>query len=176
MKIYTLIVLDLLNSNLSGAKASEDDVSFTFDSITHPIPLRSVITIILQSALTTCYNRQSYNAEEERQSQFLSRLFIIHAVVHTYQASKSTSIRHNEGGETPLYQAIKLHGKGKTKKVINNVNAFGVFVSHCRVKWFVQDGVVLLYAVVYLWHFVMFMWTTLITRTEVTSHRMRFMS
>ena len=39
---------------------------------------------------------------------------------------------------------IKLHGSGKRKKVINNFNAFRVSVSHCRVKWCVHDGVVLL--------------------------------
>ena len=47
------------------------------------------------------------------------------------------------GHETHLHQAIKLHGEGKRKKVINNVNAFGVSVSYSRVKWFVQDVVVL---------------------------------
>ena len=61
----------------------------------------------------------------------------------TYHATKSTNIRHNEGHETPLLQTITLHDEGKRKKVINNVNAYGFSVSHCRVKWFVQDGVVL---------------------------------
>ena len=40
--------------------------------------------------------------------------------------------------------SIMLHGWDKRKKVINNYfNAFRVSLSHCRVKWFVQDGVVL---------------------------------
>ena len=72
---------------------SEDGVSFTSDPLTHPIPgpLRSVITTILQGASTTSY-RQSYNAEEEWQSQSLSKLFIIHAVVHAMHQSLQTSV------------------------------------------------------------------------------------
>ena len=66
---------------------------FTSDSLAHPITgyLRSVITTILQGASTTSY-RQSYNLEQEWQSQFLSRLFSIHAVVSTMQQTLQTSV------------------------------------------------------------------------------------
>ena len=64
----------------------------------------------------------------------ISQQIIYNTTSGTYHAPKSTNIRHNEGHETPLLQAIMLHGEGKRKKVINNVNAFGVSVSHCRVK------------------------------------------
>ena len=72
---------------------SENDVSFTSDSLAHPITgqLRSVITTVLQGASTTSY-RQSYNLKQEWQSQFLSRLFLIHAVVHTMQQNIHTSV------------------------------------------------------------------------------------
>ena len=58
-------------------------------------------------------------------------------------ASKSTNIRHNEGHKTPLHQALKLHGEGKRKEVINNANAFKVSVSYSPVKSFAQYFVVL---------------------------------
>lgn len=137
--------------------------SFPSDCLTTPVPeeLRSFISVILQGTSILREQEQlDMNAHihgRVKIASTISQQLVYNTCSGTHHATKTDTIRHGKGHETPfvLYQGLKLHGDGRLKKQIENAHELGLSVSYGRVvevkqtiaravcKRHAEDGVVL---------------------------------